>query len=252
MPPVPNPTPDAVPGPPVPSGPTPDAVRVQDGAAGLQSALLLLVPAAEPAVGEHRTRLDASARDGVPAHLTVLYPFLPPALIDDAVLTSLAALFAGFPAFAFTLDRVGWFAEDVVWLGPRDEAPFRALTALAFGAFPSCAPYGGRYDDVVPHLTIGHRGGAPALHAVAEAVRPHLPIDAAATEVTLMVGPVPGTPPGQWRKLTAFPLAGSPVRLNRRRPPGFACTGTRARDVSAPARPRAGKGASPLVPYFSF
>ena len=140
----------------------------------------------------------------------MLYPFLPPALIDEAVLTSLTALFAAFPAFAFTLDRVGWFGEDLVWLGPRDEAPFRALTSLAFEAFPSCVPYGGQYDDVVPHLTIGYEGGVPALRAAGEAVRPHLPIEATATEVTLMAGPdseTPDTPPGQWRKLAAFPLA---------------------------------------------
>src|ERR1700744_4733736 len=106
--------------------PTPDPVHNPDTAPDPQSALLLLVPAAEPAVGEHRARLDASARVGVPAHVTVLYPFLPPAL-----------LFAGFPAFAFTLDRVGWFGDDVVWLGPRDEGPFRALTERAFSAFAS-------------------------------------------------------------------------------------------------------------------
>src|SRR5580658_9294142 len=39
-----------------------------------ESALLVLVPAAEPAVGQHRARLDGAARDGVPAHITVLYP----------------------------------------------------------------------------------------------------------------------------------------------------------------------------------
>ena len=47
----------------------------------LESALLLLVPVAEAAVGAQRARLDSSARDGVPAHVTVLYPFLPPAEI---------------------------------------------------------------------------------------------------------------------------------------------------------------------------
>ena len=57
----------------------PDLTRERGTAPDWQSALLILVPAAEPAVGEHRARLDASARDGVPAHLTVLYPFLPPA-----------------------------------------------------------------------------------------------------------------------------------------------------------------------------
>jgi 2'-5' RNA ligase len=204
--------------------PAPDVTGAHGTAPDWQSALVVLAPAAEPAVGEHRARLDASARDGVPAHLTVLYPFLPPALIDDAALASLAALFAAVPAFTFTLDRVGWFGEDVVWLGPRDEAPFRALTRLACAAFPSCPPYGGQYADTVPHLTVGHLGDQAALRAAAEAVRPSLPIEAEATHVTLLAGPspeTPGTPPGLWRKAAAFPLLTGPsaLRLRSRRQP---------------------------------
>ena len=60
-----------------------------------------------------------------------------------------------------------------------------------------------------PHLTIGKAGGQQALRAAAESVRPCLPIEATAAEVTLMAGPRPGTPdtpPGQWRTVTAFPL----------------------------------------------
>ena len=177
---------------------------------GWETALLLPVPAAEPAVGQHRARLDEAARDGVPAHITVLYPFLPPAGIDEALLASLGRLFAGVAAFGFTLDRVGWFGEEVVWLGPRDPAPFTALTGLAFTAFPSCPPYGGRHPEVIPHLTVGHAGGRQALAAAAGSVRPCLPLEAAATEVILMAGPrpgSPGTPPGQWRTIATFPLS---------------------------------------------
>ncbi len=111
--------------------------------------------------------------------------------------------------FEFTLDRVGWFAENVVWLGPRDPAPFSALTSLVFTAFPSCPPYGGQHAEVIPHLTIGHIGGQQALHAAAESVGPCLPIEATAAEVILMAGPhpgTPGTPPGQWRTIVAFPV----------------------------------------------
>ena len=174
-----------------------------------ETALLLPVPAAEPAVGQHRARLDDAARDGVPAHITVLYPFLPPAGVDEARLALLRAMFAGHAAFGFTLDKVGWFGEEVVWLGPRDAAPFSALTGRVYTAFPSCPPYGGRHPVVIPHLTIGHTGGPQALRAAAESVRPWLPIEAAATEVILMAGPRPGTPgipPGQWRTVAAFPL----------------------------------------------
>lgn len=177
----------------------------------MQSALLLPVPAAETAVGPHRARLDLSARDGVPAHITVLYPFLPPAEIRPDVLAELSRLFAGAPRFSFTLDRVRWFDESVVWLGPSDESPFRALTALASAAYPSCPPYGGAHRDPVPHLTIGDDGGVTELRAAAEAVRPLLPIAAVATEVTLMTGPDPRRqlglqPPGPWQTVAAFPL----------------------------------------------
>jgi 2'-5' RNA ligase superfamily len=180
------------------------------GASGdWETALLLPVPAAEPAVGQHRARLDEAARDGVPAHITVLYPFLPPAGIDETLLASLRRLFAGFAGFGLTLDKVGWFGENVVWLGPRDPAPFTALTDLVFAAFPSCPPYGGRHAEVIPHLTIGHLGGPQALRVAADSVRPCLPIETAATDVILMAGPRPGsrdTPPGTWRTIAAFPL----------------------------------------------
>jgi 2'-5' RNA ligase len=180
---------------------------------GWESALLVPVPAAEPAVGQHRARLDGAARDGVPAHITVLYPFLPPAGLDKTLLATLGRLFAGHAAFQFTLDKVGWFGEDVLWLGPRDPTSFTALTGLAFAAFPSCPPYGGRHTEVIPHLTIGHLAGPQALGAAAESVRPCLPIEAVATEVILMAGPRPGipaTPPGQWRTIAAFPLGWRP------------------------------------------
>lgn len=182
-------------------------------AENLSSALLVRVPAAEGAVGAHRARLDLSAKDGVPAHLTVLYPFLPPAEIGSGVVAALADLFGCVPRFSFSLDRVGWFDEAVVWLGPSDDAPFRALTALTAAAYPSCPPYGGRYLEPQPHLTIGHDAPAAELRAAAAAVAPLLPIAAAVTEVTLMAGPDPGQPSGplsgpraQWATIASFPL----------------------------------------------
>ena len=192
----------------------------------LESALLLPVPAAEAAVRAQRARFDASARDGVPAHLTVLYPFLPADEIGPEVLAELSRVFAGMPRFSFTLDRVRWFGESVVWLGPGDESPFRALTALAVAAYPSCLPYRGAHQDVVPHLTIGHLGGLDELRAAGEAVRPLLPITTEATEVILMVGPPVGLPgraagqpagaAGQWQTVACFPLG------RARRPSGGA------------------------------
>lgn len=173
-----------------------------------ESVLLVPVPAAELAVGGHRARLNLSARMGVPAHITVLYPFLPLGELTDGAVESVRVLMAGIEAFDFTLDRVGWFGADVVWLGPRDPAPFRSLTEKAFAAFPSCPPYGGQYDDVVPHLTVGNLGGEDALRQAAAEVSGHLPIATRATEVILMGGPDRDQTgrPGQWRTMATFRL----------------------------------------------
>ena len=86
---------------------------------------------------EHRAVLDASARDGVPAHVTVLYPFMPPALAGDAVLAGLARLFAGFPAFTFTLDRVAWFGDSVGLARAARPGPVACLIGHAAAAFPA-------------------------------------------------------------------------------------------------------------------
>ena len=175
-----------------------------------ESVLLITVPAAEPAVARHRSRLDSSAAVGVPAHITVLYPFLPPGLIDADVRTTLARLFAAVPAFRFTLDRTGWFpGSPVLWLGPSDPAPFSRLTDLVAATFPSCPPYGGQFAEVIPHLTVGEGAPLADLQAAGDAVRPHLPIPAEATEVTLMTGPPPRSAPagGRWTPVAAFPLA---------------------------------------------
>jgi hypothetical protein len=70
-----------------------------------QSALIVEVPEAEPAVARHRIRLDGSAPLGVPAHVTVLFPLMPPAMIDPLVLAELERLFAGVSRFRFRLDH---------------------------------------------------------------------------------------------------------------------------------------------------
>ena len=51
-----------------------------------QSAVIVAIPEAEAAVAALRLRLDPAAAWGVPAHVTVLYPFLPPDEIDGRAL----------------------------------------------------------------------------------------------------------------------------------------------------------------------
>ena len=168
------------------------------------TALFVAVGEAEPAVAAHRERLDRAAGYGVPAHITVLWPFLAPAAIDERTLTTLGQAAASVPAFFCTLARIGWFGDRVVWLAPDRPEPFRALTAAVVARFPAVPPYEGMFDEVVPHLTIGHDHPPAALRAAADAVAAHLPIHCRVTSLRLAAGrPEPG---GRWSTLAEFPL----------------------------------------------
>ena len=156
-------------------------------------------------VGRLRGRLDRAAAWGVPAHVTVLYPFARPEAITSEVIELAAAAVASVPAFGCTLARTSWFGEDVLWLAPEPDQPFRALTTALHAAFPQYPPFGGRYPDVVPHLTIGTRPpGGPAMLEAAEAdVRPSLPVRTFVSRAWLMTGT---QAVASWRVAAELPL----------------------------------------------
>ena len=170
---------------------------------GPQSGLIIEVPEAEPAVRDHRERLDASAPLGIPAHITILFPFMPPETIDAGTFAGLGKLFAEVSRFRFSLDHTDWFGDEVLWLAPRDPGPFRTLTQRVFRAYPAFPPYAGQFHDVVPHLTIGDGHPPDDLRAAENSVRARLPIEASATAVTLVTQQSAG---GQWAKTATFTL----------------------------------------------
>jgi 2'-5' RNA ligase len=149
-----------------------------------RSALIIAVPEAEALVGDWRRRYDSAAL-GIPAHVTLLFPFVPAEKADDALLAELSELFAAQPAFAFSLPRVGRFPE-VAWLAPEPAAPFRRLTELIYSRYPEHPPYEGIHDEIIPHLTVGV-GDAALQDEIDASLTPHLPIDAEAREVALLV-----------------------------------------------------------------
>lgn len=171
--------------------------------AGSRSALVVLVGEAEPAVGELRHELDPVAQLGVPAHVTVLFPFTPSEEITHDVLLRLATLFRTVPTFQHSFVRTEWFGNDVLWLASDADAAFRSLTGMVADAFPNHPPYEGQFDDVVPHLTIADRGRMDAMRAAERKVQPHLPIHASTRAVTLLVE----QPSGRWETAESFALA---------------------------------------------
>lgn len=175
-----------------------------------ESALVVLVPEADPLVADYRRRYDPSAAQGMPAHITLLYPFLPPAAIDDPALAALRALFAAYPAFPYALRAARAF-PDLLYLAPEPEAPFRTLIAALAERFPQTPPYGGRIPlaEIVPHLTVAHASDPEELNALrarftAQAA-PRLPLALRANEVCLM-----DNREGRWKQRQAFSLGEKP------------------------------------------
>jgi 2'-5' RNA ligase len=170
-----------------------------------QTALIVPVPEAEEAVGPFRASLDTAASWGVPAHVTVLYPFLAPERINDQVLSAVGETVAAVPRFDLTFTHIEWFGDAVVWLAPEPADPFRSLTAAVWERFPETPPYAGVHTDSMPHLTIGHDVATHLLKQAAEVVSAYLPIRAAVEAVRLISG---SQEPDSWHTVQEFPLGG--------------------------------------------
>lgn len=172
-----------------------------------QTAVIVPVPEADPVVDEHRQRLDRAAGLGVPAHVTVLSPFLPPETVDKSAVAALATAVASVGAFDCTFATTSWFGLEVLWLAPDPAEPLRQLTSAVWTAFPDFPPYGGAFDGSVPHLTLAERarGEAGDLEAVEAAVRPKLPFSQRIDHVLLIAG---SQRPRSWHTVHRLDLGG--------------------------------------------
>jgi 2'-5' RNA ligase len=182
---------------PVPTAPwLPQATR---------SALIVPVPETEQLVAWHRRTLSRNPSSTVPAHVTVLYPFVHPSLIGSDTLGRLAVALAGVGAFDCVFAQVKWFGDEVVWLEPKPDEYFRALTKAVCDRFPAHQPYDGEHPNTVPHLTVADsRTGDPdSRRRVAQDLAGALPIHARIDRVRLVAG---DDEHGPWRTITEFAL----------------------------------------------
>lgn len=117
---------------------------------------LLIVPPREVQVFSFplREQYDNEAfNKNVPAHITLLYPFVAPDDLDQAI-EKLREVCAQFPPFELTLDRYGSF-QDAIFLEPSNAEPVMRLYQHLAGAFPEYPIYGGEHGpDLHPHLTL--------------------------------------------------------------------------------------------------
>ena len=75
-------------------------------------------------------------------------------MVDDAIATRVSDVCERLEPFDAQFSACGRFPGGVVWLRPQPLEHFAALLAAVQAAFPDWPPYGGAFDEPVPHLTV--------------------------------------------------------------------------------------------------
>jgi 2'-5' RNA ligase len=125
-----------------------------------RTALVVPVPELEEITRPWRQRFDPSAAKGMPPHITILFPFARQRHLSPEGLARLATLCAAVRAPTVTFARCRRFAATI-WLAPDPATPFAELTRAVVAEWPDLPPYGGAYDEIVPHVTLGQGPDTP-------------------------------------------------------------------------------------------
>jgi 2'-5' RNA ligase len=172
-----------------------------------ETALICRVPEAERYISQYRQRFDPSARRNVPAHVTILYPFMAPDLVDASVLATLQGIADSVPCFTYRMAETRRFPV-ALYLAPDPEEYFAALTDGVFRAFPDFPPFEGKFETVVPHITVAH-GDEPLLCEIEVELRIALSgagVQAQCSELVLIENAS-----GRWEQMHVFRLGVSEI-----------------------------------------
>ena len=167
----------------------------------METALVLRVPEADPIVADWRMKHDPSAPLGMPAHVTVLFPFMPIEHIGTDVVAKLESLIPLHDVFDISFDDVKRF-PGTLWLAPEPAGPIIALTEALQRGFPDYPMYGGAFAEIIPHLTVA-QGDTDLLDHIEPDLRKKIarPIQACLRSLTLYARDANG-----WGAQREFPL----------------------------------------------
>jgi 2'-5' RNA ligase len=166
-----------------------------------ETAIVVPVPEAEPLVAAVRLKYDRSANLGVPAHITLLYPFVSPHLAESEI-HNLAELFGAMPVFEFSLAEVRRFPRTA-YLHPEPAERFAGMARRLVERWPDCRPYRGAFAAMIPHLTVADEVDGNTLDMVRRQLADHLPVACVAREAWLLYS----NDSGFWSQKASFHLA---------------------------------------------
>ena len=170
-----------------------------------RTALLVEVPVEAPVDDFRGRHLAASVARGIPAHVTVTFPFAAASSLDPRLHADVVEHFATFDPFTAALTRVDRF-DAHVWLAPAPHERFVELLTRTYDRFPQFPPYGDAFAEPVPHLTIAEIGQGESIETVAvdaeRELSPGLPFAFTVDRVSLYEE----RPGGTWQRSDSFEL----------------------------------------------
>lgn len=163
------------------------------------TAVLVMVPAADELLDLAAAIHPRCVRPGIPAHAALMYPWLPVSAVSSEVVTRLAELVGGAGPTAVQLNSAAAQPGGFVGIEAAELAP---LASILRAEWPDLVPYGGRFGASPPvHVTVA-MGAAPDDAArIAEQVGKRLPLVQLVSELCVV-----GLDDDGWRVLATTPL----------------------------------------------
>lgn len=165
--------------------------------------LLVFVPAVD-SLRAKAERLGGFLPAALPAHLTLLYPFVPVRELAAETNRELQRLARGHLPLELTLRRTGRF-EGVLWLDPGVEV--NPLVADVRKTWPHYPPYGDPKFVVVPHVTLAQTDDRAILDRIEMEIACELPLTVIAHTLSVL----------WWDGLFWSAVESSPPKWTRRR-----------------------------------
>jgi 2'-5' RNA ligase len=151
------------------------------------SVLAVPVPALDTVIRERTAAYDASFVSTDPnfihAHITLLAPWASKPTAADLAHVEHIAQAVG--PFEMKLSQLGEFADGIIHLRPEPDVQLRELASRLATAFPQFPPYGGRYADVIPHLTLDRRSATVTRASVRDSIGHLLPLTVTVDRIDL-------------------------------------------------------------------
>ncbi len=170
----------------------------------MTTAIIIVAPHEVQAVaGPLLQRYAPETSVRVPAHITLLFPFVAPERLGE-VSKKLREICAPIAPFDITMQGYDSF-PGVTFMNPANPAPIQAVFRKIYAGFPECPPYGGQFGhDLHPHMTIGEFASQAEQQA---AILPdYAPITFRVERLHLIYGPINLALP--WITYDVIPLNG--------------------------------------------